>query len=181
MEHVFKPTPRRTLLVRGLAALAGALGLAVVEKKALGPSPPLSAANCGNTLRIYARRWQVHTPVRQPGESAGQGHRLIHHGELLDQPDGDKVGEFCSSRFCLESSFGPNPLAESNLEFHTMKMKDGTLFGMTTGAAESDGEKRHAVLGGTGRFAGARGCYLITGSADHGKPGLIEIVITLAS
>ena len=161
--------------------VAGALGFAVVEKNPFGPDGPAPAPVDGHTLRFYGRHWRVQTQVRRGGETPGSGQRLISQGELHEQPDGEKVGEFCSNRFCLESAFGLNPCAASNLEFQTFQLQDGTLFGMSMGGPETGAEKAHAILGGTGRFAGARGSYVIQTNLDPTTPGSIEIVITLAT
>ena len=43
------------------------------------------------------------------------------------------------------------------LELHTFKLRDGTIIGSgTSGALEGE----FAILGGTGRYAGARGTYV---------------------
>jgi hypothetical protein len=80
----------------------------------------------------------------------------VTYGELLDCPDGCRVGEFYTNG--LETPFGTLAEAASNLEFQTFQLQDGTLFGIGTTAAGSD--RAFAVLGGTGRFAGARGSYV---------------------
>lgn len=181
MAENVQPTDRRTLLRRGLAVVAGALGFAVIEKKSLAPDAVAAAATGETTLRFYGRHWRVQTQARRSADSAGSSHRLISRGELWDHSEGEKVGEFWSNRFCLESSFGPNPCAASNLEFQTFQLKDGTLFGMGTGGPEIGAEQGHAILGGTGRFAGARGSYVIQAHPDVDKPGTIEIVLTLST
>lgn len=151
----------------------------MIDKNPFGANGPAAPPGDGHTLRFYGRHWRVQTQVRRSGETAGSGQRLISQGELREQPDGEKVGEFCWNRFCLESAFGPNPCAASNLEFQTLQLKDGTLFGMNMGGPETGTEKAHAILGGTGRFAGARGSYIIQTTSDSNTPGSIEIVITL--
>ena len=50
-------------------------------------------------------------------------------GDLLDGPNGERIGEFFTSGFCLETPFGPQNMASSNLEFQTFVLPKGTLSG----------------------------------------------------
>jgi hypothetical protein len=59
-----------------------------------------------------------------------------------------------------------------------MQLENGTLFGMCGGAQER-GEKVRAIVGGTGRYAGARGAYVERPSTAD--PDVVEFVVTLAS
>lgn len=103
--------------------------------------------------------------------------RSLRRCELLDGPDGARVGEFFASGFQLETAFGPLPAAPSNIELHTFRLGEDVLFGI--GAPVPRGRERtHAVLGGTGRFAGARGSY-VERDVDGGARGRVEFVVTL--
>ncbi len=172
MEGISKSPERRTLLQRGLVLLTGALGVGVAARKVESGAAP--AAKPDPTLRLHGRRGQA--PSRLPGRS---GARLVRYGDLLDGPDGRKVGEFFTSGFCLETPFGPQPAAPSNLEFQTFQLPDGTLFGI--GAAGPGAERTLAILGGTGRFAAACGSYVereITSASGHDE---VEFVLSLTS
>jgi len=173
MEGVSKSPKRRTLLQRGLVLLTGALGVGTVARRVESAAAP--APKTDPTLRLHGRRGQA--PPRLPGRS---GERLVRYGELLDGPDGERIGQFFTSGFCLETPFGPQPVAPSNLEFQTFQLPEGTLFGI--GAAGPGAERTLAVLGGTGRFAAARGSYRER-EVPSSKPGwdAVEFVLTLSS
>ncbi len=178
MEHETQSRGRRTLLQRGLVAAAAALGLATGNRRASASAEPEAPPRAprlegGRTLRLYGRGRTVATS----GKSAGS--RSLRRYELLDRPDGAPVGEFFASGFQLETAFGPLPAASSNIELHTFRLGEDTLFGM--GAPSPRGRERtHAVLGGTGRFAGARGSY-VERDVQSGAPGRgrVEFVVTL--
>jgi hypothetical protein len=175
MEIETKPK-RRTLLQRGLVAVGAALGLGVAHRRAsawadAGPATP--ARDTGRTLRLFGRGRTV------AAAGVGRSSRALRRCELLDGPDGRTVGEFFASGFQLETAFGPQPAAASNIELHTFRLGEDTLFGI--GAPLPRGpERTHALLGGTGRFAGARGSYVereVEGGAS-GR-GRVEFVVTL--
>lgn len=177
MDHGTQSNRRRTLLQRGLVAAAAALGLATGNRRASASaeeSPPRAPRlEGGRTLRLYGRG----RTVASSGKSAAS--RSLRRFELLDRPDGAPVGEFFATGFQLETAFGPLPAASSNVELHTFRLGEDTLFGM--GAPSPRGRERtHAVLGGTGRFAGARGSY-VERDVEGGAPGRgrVEFVVTL--
>jgi len=166
---------RRTLLQRGLVAAAAVLGLGPGHRRGpasarTGPDPGSSAPQAGRTLRLYGRG--------RPVATGGKGARSLRRFELRDAPDGQPVGELFASGFQLETAFGPHPAAASNIELHTFRLGDDTLFGI--GAPAPRGRERtHALLGGTGRFAGARGSYVereVEGGAGCAR---VEFVVTL--
>jgi hypothetical protein len=180
-------TPRRTLLQRGLALLAGGVAVAasprlIRAKSAVDPKPGGAAdpKRAGTTLTVYARKRPLAAP---PDADRGvQGHsRQLASGELLDAPDGKRLGAFYTNCFCLGTAFGPHNGAASNLEFQVLQLKEGTLFGMCGGATEPGGARAHAVVGGTDRYAGARGVYVerpATGKAA--RHDVVEFIVTLA-
>jgi hypothetical protein len=176
-------TGRRTLLQRGLALIAG--GAALVAGARTGrieaAAPPRHALGTDGTLKLYARK----RPLAPPPAGAHGSHRpdgrLLASGELFDTPDGAAVGEFHTNCFCLDTPFGPQA-AGSNLEFQVLQLKDGTLFGLCAGSVVNGTAKVHALVGGTGRYAGARGSYFErTANPQSGGHDLVELVVTLAS
>jgi hypothetical protein len=176
METEEKPK-RRTLLQRGLVAIGAAIGVGAGLRRAsawadAGPDPRPPASEGGRTLRLHGRGRTVATA----GKSAGS--RSLRRYELLDGPGGRPVGEFFASGFQLETPFGPQPAAASNIELHTFRLGEDTLFGIGAPAPRGP-ERTHAILGGTGRFAGARGSYVER--EVHGAPGRgrVEFVVTL--
>lgn len=173
MAEMFQRTNRRTLLQKGGVFLAGVLGLKLADKNAMAETA-VPASVKGETIRFFTRMAQVPSHGFSPGKiSAVRSNRLITQGELFDAPEGKKVGEFYSTCFCLGTQHGPNPNAASNIELQTFRLAEGTIFGA---AAESDanGIKTHAILGGTGRYIGARGQFCAVPAASG-----VEIVLTL--
>jgi len=171
-----KSPPRRTLLQRGLLTLASAWGLGAVAERATAEEAPAIPGG-PTTLTLYGRHRP--TPPRGPLGGRAGGGRLAGYGDLLDGPDGRPVGEFYANGFCVDTAFGPAP-AVSSLEFQTFRLSDGALFGV--GAAEAAGERTWAVLGGTGRFAGARGtCVEREVSVAPAGRGAVEFILTLTA
>ncbi len=176
-------TGRRTLLQRGLAALAGGVAIVVGARpgriEAAAPPPPPQRTD--GTLRLYARKRPLAGPPAGNHGSHRTDGRLLGSGELFDTPGGSRVGEFYTNCFCLDTPFGPQS-AGSNLEFQVLQLTDGTLFGLCAGSVIHDAAKVHALVGGTGRYAGARGSYFERAAdAKTGSHDLVELVVTLAS
>jgi hypothetical protein len=137
-----------------------------------GPQHP-PAPDTGRTLRLYGRGRTV------AAAGKGAGSRALRRCELLDGPEGRQVGEFFASGFELQTPFGPQPAAASNIELHTFRLGEDTLFGIGAPAPRGP-ERTHALVGGTGRFAGARGTCVereVEGGAS-GR-GRVEFVVTL--
>src|SRR6266511_1758627 len=120
-------TGRRTLLQQGLALLGG--GVAVAAGARWSRGAPAAAAPAGPApLTFYARIRPV------PGAAHGSGQadsRLVASADLLDAPDGRRIGQFSTNCFCLGTPFGPHATAGSNLEMQVLQLHDGTLFGMS--------------------------------------------------
>jgi hypothetical protein len=167
---------RRTLLQRGLALLAGAVGLGVAGG-AGGDGVP--APGSGGTLRLYGRRCA--SPRSPRGDGLTRATHVISSGDLLEGPEGHVVGSFHTNALCLATPLGPTLAAASNIEFHTFTLESGTLFALAAGPAAA-GLGSGAVIGGTGRFAGARGTYV--GQLPSSGPqerGAVEFVFNLSA
>ena len=164
-------TPRRTLLQRGTALVVSAFGLgAATDRVVHAASTQESAAP--RPLTLHARR----RPVSPAGGNEASG-RLLSQGEVLDEAGGVE-GAFYTNGFCMQTPFGSSLQAAANLEFQTLNLKDGTLFGIGAPSASAGLERHRAILGGTGRFAGVRGSYVERDSAE-GERGAVEFVVTL--
>ena len=162
-------TKRRTFFQRGLALLAGGAALGGTARWAGAASSPAAA---GNTLTLYARMRPV------AGHQHSSDGRILATGDLLDALDGEGIGTFHANCFCVPTPFGVQAAAASTLELHVLQLKDGTLFGMGSGRAAS-GEQPVAIIGGTGRFAGRSGAYLLHPTAA-GSRDVRELTITFA-
>ena len=150
------PVSRRSMIQRIALFLAAAAGaLAPVPAVAAVPAPGPEGAPRQFTL--YGRGWHSFARGRGRGELARSGDRLSYYGELLSGPDGDPAGHFLAACFCPEipSSFGS--FAAVTMELHTFTLPAGSIMGQ--GVAAPGGGGRFAIVGGTGRYAGARGFY----------------------
>ena len=149
-------TSRRGVLRWGalaLGALAGAAGLgAAVER-----SGTLAAAVPGKAskLRLSGRGWSLQVQGLRKGVPPSPGDRASVFGELLS--GGRKVGEFYSTAVFVAAPLGIGPHAAGYVETHHFNLEEGALLG--AGTSRASGQADYAVLGGTGRFAGATGTY----------------------
>jgi hypothetical protein len=167
---------RRVLLQRGAALLGGAIGLgstAAVASPAIAEAPREGAkADVPETLRLFGKR--------RMRARAGRAARVAPaapatYGDLALEPGARAIGTFRSNGLGQAGTLPALPVAA--LEIQTFELREGTLFGIGAPAGR-DGERHCAVLGGTGRFASARGSYLERPAA---KADLVEFVFTLKS
>ena len=164
--------PRRTLLQRGTALIASAFGLGAATG---GVAHAASVAQPGAPRQMTLRARRRAVSPTNGNEASG---RLLSHGDVLDEAGGVE-GAFYTNGFCMQTPFGSNVQAAANLEFQTLNLKDGTLFGMGAPSTSSGDERHRAILGGTGRFAGVRGSDVERDAAE-GERGAVEFVITLS-
>jgi hypothetical protein len=134
------------MLRRASLVLAGALGLGA------GAKATQLLAGEGGSLVLYAR------PVegREPAGIPAQGERRTVVAELLEEPDGTTVGELYGAGFTVHGPAAATAAGVERLELHTFRLPEGTIVGS---GMLGHGDGVFAVLGGTGRFAGARGSY----------------------
>ncbi len=166
---------RTTLLKRGLFLIGAAVGLQGGAQAAAAVGATTSAPA---TLKLYGRRWHAQVQGRLAGRLPARGDRLSGFGELAEHPGGKKVGEFYSAYFSHLSPFGPSPHAAAGIEVHTFNLEDGTILGQGSHWGE---EGVYAVVGGTGRYIGARGSYVAhQRPTELGGDGTADFVFTLA-
>jgi hypothetical protein len=159
------PATRRGALARGLAVLGGLIGLGASEA---------GAARASASLVLYGRNVAGDSRGRSVPE---RGDRLTLRGELLDA-HGRAIGELHGAVLTLRGPGARDSDAE-RLELHTFELRDGTIVGSgTSGALEGE----FAILGGTGRYAGARGTYVARHNRrEHGGDGTAEFRLTLTA
>ena len=151
---------RSGIVRRGLLLLGG-LGAAGAGK---------IAADRSGSLVLYGSGWRGLDDRLPRG-----GERISVRGDLHTQPGGAPVGEFFATAIAFDGS--PHPALAERQETHTFKLRDGSIFGVGT-AGGLDGS--FAVLGGTGRYAGARGTYTARqGHEALGGDGAAEFVFDL--
>jgi hypothetical protein len=160
--------PRRALLQKGAALTLGAIGLSGAGLAA--ETRPES------DLRLLARRRSQAAPGRS--HKAASASVAPSYGELRSEVDGPAVGTFHAAS--LGATLVPGVPRGPRLELQTFTLEDGMLFGL--GAAGADGTRTCAVLGGTGRFAGAHGTYLERETDDpRAGRGVSEFLFRLGS
>jgi hypothetical protein len=105
----------------------------------------------------------------------------VSSGDLRRDPHSEVIGSFHTSDFSTETSLGPRLRATADIAFQTFTLEEGTLFGLGAGPS-AGGERSCAVLGGTGKFAGARGTYVErTPSAGRVDRDTVEFIFTLSA
>ena len=172
MEKSPRGTGRRTLLQRALAVVAG--GVALGSGMRLTRGSPVSAAEAEASFTVFAQKRPFAAPPN--GRSTAPA-ALTASGELFDRPDGKAIGSFVTNCFC-ENTGGHN-VVHAGLEFQALQLAEGTIYGMGA-ATTADGTRSHAVVGGTGRFAGARGVYIEQAATTQSGRDVIKFVVTLA-
>ena len=157
---------RRSLLKRALVVAGGVVGLGAVGSKEARAQLPI-----GREAVLYGSGWRLETPGRRPGEAIQPGDHGALSGQLLDGRRGNVIGQFHGSRLALQGHAG--------IEVHTFVLPGGTLVGLGTSLL---GEAVFAVVGGTGRYAGAKGSYVaIQRLREQGGNGTAEFKLTLGS
>ncbi len=173
------PAPRRRLLTRGLAMIAGGLGLGLTAKVPhthAAERAPRRDTSTTRTLTLYGRSWRMYGTNHRHGETPMAGDRLTTYGELLDSSGGASIGEFHAASFSTGSSFVTGSYAIGSVEIHTFNLRDGTIIGM---GASTGGNTVFAVTGGTGRYLGAAGSYVARQDpSDLGGDGSAEFRFT---
>jgi hypothetical protein len=105
-----------------------------------------------------------------------KGERYSVYGELTNG-NGDKVGEFFSQNVGVDSPFQITGEGTGAFEIHTLTLPGGTIVGVGVGGGR---ERNFAVVGGTGKYSGARGSYLARQDTyGLGGDGKAEILLTL--
>jgi hypothetical protein len=146
-------------------------GAKQASARADAPSAPVPG---GRVLRLRGRGALAGAPAGAAGAA-----RVVRRLELLDGAQGAVVGELVATSLGSGASFGAPSPAGACVELQTFRIGDDTLFGMGTEAARA-GERAYAVLGGTGRFAGARGACVERSLGDEGAArGQVEFLVTL--
>ncbi len=166
---------RRTILKRGALGAASVAAIAVAAGTQSTPRSvnATSTAIAPRTVRFVGRGW--HTDTAKTA-LPGKGDQYSVYGELMS-PAGDKVGEFFSQNIGVDSPFQITGEGVGTFEIHTLSLSGGTIVGVGVGGGF---ERSYAIVGGTGRYAGARGSYLarqdIYGLGGDGKA---ELLLTL--
>jgi hypothetical protein len=160
MEGTRREALKRGFLLIGAAVGVGTAGKAVVTGSRGEPSPAKVTGATTRQITLHGRRWHLSSSGLKAGQLPDRGQRLLGHGELVDGPDGEKVGEFFATTFGLDSPGRAGPDGIASLELHTFNLPGGSIIGTGTARAALDVDDVFAVVGGTGQFLGARGSYV---------------------
>lgn len=175
------PASRRSFLKTGLAAVGGLLGMGAAAKVTTSAMAADSSPKpVTETITLHGRDWHITSPSRRAGEFPVAGEQMLINGELVDAPDGSRLGDFYATYFGLTMPGRTGPDGSSSLQMHTFNLPDGTLVGTGTASPAHDTEDRFAIIGGTGRYEGARGSYVARQSpTQFGGDGTATFTITL--
>jgi hypothetical protein len=135
------------------AAAAAALAIRPGEQRPALATVPISTAK---TVELFGRGWHADTD-----KIPSKGDSYSVYGELLTKLDGDKCGEFYAACLAIDSPFQVTGAGIGSLEIHTLVLAEGSIVAMGAGGGT---ERSFAIVGGTGKYTGARGSY--TASQD---------------
>jgi len=170
MEEAIRTTSRRSVLGRGLAFAAAAIGLGAANAQAATPETQ------GTELLLYGRNFHLHSRSTRSGQVPEGGDRHSAYGELLRRPGGKVIGHFTAAHLTQASPFA---IGASSLEIHTFTLEDGTIHGL--GAVARGAEGHFVILGGTGRYTGVTGSYVARQNVrELGGNGAATFHLTLA-
>jgi hypothetical protein len=151
-------TSRRQMLKSSLALAAGAIGFGAARKAVGGAESPAAEAvpngNPPGSLAIQARNVHAVVEGRPPGHGPVGGGRTSLSGDLVDG-SGAPLGRFLGVSTAFDADLG----TPTSVESHAFQLPDGTIHGMGTVVRPGD-EAVFAIVGGTGRYLGARGSYV---------------------
>lgn len=156
----------RRRLVQGIAVAAGSLGVAAGARATAGGAEERIAP--GAHLVVTGRGFRAGVPGAVAGRLPEPGSVPSTTGSLV--LDGQVVGAFTSAGV---------PGSGGRFVLHSFELGLGTILGMGSGGLD-DGV--FAVVGGTGRYAGARGSYTARQSPSNlGGDGTAEFVLDLVA
>lgn len=151
----------RRRLVQALVVGAGVVGAA-----ATGRASAEEQVNGDRTLTLTGRNFRTARLGAQAGKLPSEANVPATSGELV-LADG-AAGRFVSTTV---------PGSGGKFLLHSFDLGDGTLLGMGSGALH---EGAFAVVGGTGRYAGASGAYIAHQSPrELGGDGSASFVFAL--
>lgn len=167
---------RRTILKRGALGAASVAAIAVTAGATQSSSrsvAPQMRSGGSTQIRLIGRDWHADTAK---ASLPGKGDRYSVYGELFE-PAGGKVGEFFSQNVGVNSPFQITSEGLGSFEIHTLTLPGGTIVGVGVGGGS---ERSYAIVGGTGKYAGARGSYLARQDTyGLGGDGKAELLLTL--
>ena len=166
---------RRDALRQAMVLLAGVFGLGLANAPSTIAAPASAGASRPASFVLYGVDWHRDSVSGRAGLPEVPGERATVYGMLVAEPGGTPVGEFQAASFLGDSPFSDSEAA--SLEQHAFKVAGDTILGV---GSASDSGGVFAVVGGSGRFAGARGSYTAAQSAhETGGDGTARFEFTL--
>lgn len=170
---------RRSLLTRALVLVGGVIGVGAATGGVAEALPGTKVTASGTTLTLGGRGWVLQNPARRPGERIQPGDQATVAGQLVDPRSGKRRGQFYGSRVAFDSGTSRHAQADGSVELHTFRLDEGTILGM---GSALPGESLFSIVGGTGKYAGARGTYVATQRLrELGGDGTAHFVIDLSA
>ena len=174
MEGTVSRSARRTLLKRGLVGAAAVTAVIAGGSRA---NAAVIAPTGGGTMNLLGRGFHAFTGDRV-GLLPSKGDAYSVYGELLDA-SGVKVGDFVASCTATDSPFELTGQGQGSIDTQTLNLREGSIIGMGAGTGAT---RAYAIVGGTGRYAGARGSYTATlDTYGLGGSGEAAFEITLSA
>jgi hypothetical protein len=158
-----------------MVLLAGVFGLGLANAPSTIAAPARASTSRPTSFVLYGVDWHRDSESGRAGLPEVAGERATVYGTLVAEAGGRPVGEFQAVSFFGDSPFSASEAA--SLEQHAFNVAGDTIFGIGS-ALDSGGV--FAVVGGSGRFAGARGSYTAVQSAhETGGDGTARFEFTL--
>ncbi|MDH3307088.1 MAG: dirigent protein [Acidimicrobiia bacterium] len=166
---------RREIIRNGVVAGGVLFGAAAVYRS----DSPDSGNQPASTM-IQARGLRLSSPDFRKGRQPSAGERILVTAELFDVTGETAVGHLYGEYVALGNSRG-GAGSPASLETHTFAFADGTLIGRGAATRDLTTLDSFAIVGGTGRYAGATGTYTARqGPLELGGDGTAEYQINLA-
>jgi hypothetical protein len=174
-------TNRRDALKRGFALLGAAVGIGVASKTTAAAQDDPPEKKQGKKMVLHVRHLRIRSQDLRRGQLPPAGVRMLAKAEVVTAPsNGRKVGDFFASYVRINT---PGKVADhepGSLEEHTFVLPEGNIFGSGVAPSARDSEGQFAIIGGTGRYLGARGSYTARQShVDFGGNGTATFTLTL--
>lgn len=130
---------------------------------------------------LYLDRYTTHTGDRARGAQRRKGDQTVMRGTLTTEA-GDRVGEIFTSAMTMPGPVEPDTPDTPRMEIQNLQLNDGAIMGMGTVFAQSDIPNTYTVVGGSGRYAGARGGYTFDDNPSVASPqGRATITFSLVT
>jgi hypothetical protein len=168
---------RRTLLMQTAIVLGGAVGAAACgQASAAAPSGPASTRSTAGTGNAWTLLGSGRTLAPAPVDGVVDTTAIAFGGVLMDAASGVEVGRFCAQ--ALGRAGFPSGAA-GGVEIQSLQLMDGALYAVGPAGGDRT-ERSYAVLGGTGRFTGARGTCVVREAPGSGARRSLLFDISLA-